>query len=173
MSGTACGPVRFIDLFAGIGGIRLGFERAFRRHETVFVSEWDTYAQATYRTNFPTPAEIAGDITKISEKDVPPFDVCLAGFPYQIFSVEPETKAERKKRAADENFRTGVFGADGRHIAVPRLKGFVVGHGAHPSGAIQTIPAAQSQQLRILSCGKTPIPTSPEAGSGRRRSLSK
>ena len=130
MSGTACGPVRFIDLFAGIGGIRLGFERAFRRHETVFVSEWDTYAQATYRTNFPTPAEIVDDITKISEKDVPSFDVCLASFPCQIFSVGPETKAERKKRAADENFRTGVFGADGRHIAVSRLKGFVVGHGA-------------------------------------------
>lgn len=87
MSGTACSPVRFIDLFAGIGGIRLGFERAFRRHETVFVSEWDTYAQATYRTNFSTPAEIAGDITKISEKDVPPFDVCLAGFPCQAFSL--------------------------------------------------------------------------------------
>ena len=134
MSGTACGPVRFIDLFAGIGGIRLGFERAFRRHETVFVSEWDTYAQATYRTNFPTPAEIAGDITKISEKDVPPFDVCLAGFPYQIFSVEPETKAERKKRAADENLRPGVFRADGCHIAAPRLRGFVVGHGAASFG---------------------------------------
>lgn len=39
------------------------------------------------RTNFPTPAEIAGDITKISEKDVPPFDVCLAGFPCQAFSL--------------------------------------------------------------------------------------
>lgn len=54
--------------------------------------------------------------------------------PYQIFSVEPETKAERKKRAADENLRPGVFRADGRHIAAPRLRGFVVGHGAASFG---------------------------------------
>ena len=47
----------------------------------------------------------------------------------QVFSVESETEAERKKRAADENLRPGVFRADGRHIAAPRLRGFVVGHG--------------------------------------------
>lgn len=76
-----------IDLFAGIGGIRLGFEQAFgNENKTVFVSEWDTHAQETYKANFPT-ADIAGDITKIDEKDIPDFDICLAGFPCQAFSL--------------------------------------------------------------------------------------
>ena len=77
-----------IDLFAGVGGIRLGFERAFGEGiETVFVSEWDEYAQKTYKANFDDDFEIAGDITKISESDVPEFDICLAGFPCQAFSL--------------------------------------------------------------------------------------
>lgn len=77
-----------IDLFAGIGGIRLGFEKAFKdRIETVFVSEWDEKAQETYRANFNDSFDIAGDITKISESDIPNFDICLAGFPCQAFSI--------------------------------------------------------------------------------------
>ena len=78
---------RSIDLFAGIGGIRMGFDNAFHDNiETVFVSEWDEFAQKTYKENFPG-AEIAGDITQINEKDIPPFDICLAGFPCQAFSI--------------------------------------------------------------------------------------
>ena len=77
-----------IDLFAGIGGIRLGFEQAFGDDiETVFVSEFDDNAVKTYRANFPEPAQIAGDITKIPEAAVPEFDICLAGFPCQAFSL--------------------------------------------------------------------------------------
>ena len=77
-----------IDLFAGIGGIRLGFDRAFGKDiETVFVSEWDEYAQKTYKANFNDHFEIAGDITKIDEKEIPAFDICLAGFPCQAFSL--------------------------------------------------------------------------------------
>jgi DNA (cytosine-5)-methyltransferase 1 len=77
-----------IDLFAGIGGIRLGFEQAFGAElETVFVSEWDENARKTYRANFDDKFDIAGDITKIDEADVPPFDICLAGFPCQAFSL--------------------------------------------------------------------------------------
>lgn len=81
--------IRIIDLFAGIGGIRMGFEQAFADDEpkTVFVSEWDKYAQRTYRANFGDNPPIAGDITKIGENDVPDFDVCLAGFPCQAFSM--------------------------------------------------------------------------------------
>ena len=82
-----------IDLFAGIGGIRLGFDRAFGKNiETVFVSEWDKYAQETYRANFADSFEIAGDITQIEEKDIPPFDICLAGFPCQAFSLAGQRK---------------------------------------------------------------------------------
>lgn len=65
---------RSIDLFAGIGGIRLGFENAFKDSiETVFVCEWDTFAQKTYRENFDNTVEIAGDITSIDAKEVPSF----------------------------------------------------------------------------------------------------
>lgn len=77
-----------IDLFAGIGGIRLGFDKAFGNSiSTVFVSEWDENAQKTYKANFRDDFEIAGDITKIDEKDIPEFDICLAGFPCQAFSM--------------------------------------------------------------------------------------
>ena len=79
---------RSIDLFAGIGGIRLGFDRALKKDiQTVFVSEWDEFAQKTYKANFKDNFEIAGDITQIKEEDVPDFDICLAGFPCQAFSM--------------------------------------------------------------------------------------
>lgn len=89
-----------IDLFAGIGGIRLGFERAFDDEiSTVFVSEWDEYAQKTYKTNFKDDFEIAGDITKINENDIPQFDICLAGFPCQAFSLAG------KRQGFDDNYK--------------------------------------------------------------------
>lgn len=79
---------RSIDLFAGIGGIRKGFDQAFGESITTeFVSEWDTYAQKTYAANFDDNLMIYGDITKIDEDTVPPFDICLAGFPCQAFSI--------------------------------------------------------------------------------------
>ena len=82
-----------IDLFAGIGGIRLGFEQAFCDDiNTVFVSEWDKKAQETYRANFGEDLEIFGDITKINEKDIPEHDILLAGFPCQAFSLAGQKK---------------------------------------------------------------------------------
>ena len=77
-----------IDLFAGIGGIRIGFDNAFGKDiQTVFVSEWDEPAQKTYKANFNDDFEIAGDITKIKENEIPDFDICLGGFPCQAFSM--------------------------------------------------------------------------------------
>lgn len=80
--------LKSIDLFAGIGGIRMGFDHAFGDDiETVFVCEWDEFAQATYKENFHDSFGIAGDITQIKEEDIPEFDICLAGFPCQAFSI--------------------------------------------------------------------------------------
>jgi len=92
--------MKSIDLFAGIGGIRLGFEQAFGDNiRTVFVSEWDEKAQETYRANFEDEFEIAGDITKIDEEDIPQFDICLAGFPCQAFSLAG------KRMGFDDNYK--------------------------------------------------------------------
>lgn len=83
---------RFIDLFAGIGGIRMGFEA--HGGQCVFTSEWNKFAQQTYFENFSQTENhtFAGDITKVDEKDVPDHDVLLAGFPCQPFSIAGVSK---------------------------------------------------------------------------------
>ncbi len=73
----------FIDLFAGIGGIRLGFES--HGGKCVFSSEWDTIAQDTYEANFGERPQ--GDITQITPKKIPDHDILLGGFPCQAFSI--------------------------------------------------------------------------------------
>jgi len=73
---------KFIDLFAGVGGIRLGFQAA--GGECVFSSEWDAFAQRTSAENFGHVPH--GDITKIAASEIPSFDVLAAGFPCQPFS---------------------------------------------------------------------------------------
>lgn len=81
---------RFVDLFAGIGGLRRGFEPLGGR--CVFTSEWDRYAQATYKANYECDHELAGDITAITAKAIPEHDVLLAGFPCQPFSIAGVSK---------------------------------------------------------------------------------
>lgn len=77
------GQIRFIDLFAGVGGIRLAFTR--NGCTCVFSSEWDVHSQKTYQKNF---GELPhGDITKIEAKDVPDHDILTGGFPCQPFST--------------------------------------------------------------------------------------
>jgi len=81
-------PIRFIDLFAGIGGIRIAFEKAGGK--CVFSSEWNKFAQQTYEKNF---GEIpAGDIRAIQAADLPDFDILCAGFPCQPFSIAGVSK---------------------------------------------------------------------------------
>ncbi len=88
MPGTAPHRFTFIDLFAGIGGTRLAFERAGGL--CVFSSEWDSHAQRTYEANFGDRP--AGDITKIDTFSIPQHDVLVAGFPCQPFSIAGVTK---------------------------------------------------------------------------------
>lgn len=81
--------MKFIDLFAGIGGFRLGFEAAAKqlgiKTECVFSSEIKAHALTVYRANF-NHESIHGDITQIPTDEIPDFDVLLAGFPCQAFS---------------------------------------------------------------------------------------
>lgn len=79
--------IKAIDLFAEIGGIRMGFEQAFGDEiETVFASDFDKFACQTYKANFHDNFEVFNDITKVEENNIPGFDICLAGFPCQAFS---------------------------------------------------------------------------------------
>lgn len=87
---------KFIDLFAGIGGMRLGFEVGGGR--CVFTSEWDGNAQKTYKANF-GDHDLHGDITKIAPAKIPAHDVLLAGFPCQPFSIAGVSKKNSLGRA--------------------------------------------------------------------------
>lgn len=87
---------KFIDLFAGIGGMRLGFETL--GGQCVFTSEWDKYAQQTYLANYECDHEVAGDITQIKSQAIPPHDLLLAGFPCQPFSIAGVSKKNALNR---------------------------------------------------------------------------
>jgi len=82
------GYLRFIDLFCGIGGFRIAFERAGAR--CVFSSDWDKFSQQTYAANFgETPH---GDIHTVAVADIPKFDILCGGFPCQPFSLAGVSK---------------------------------------------------------------------------------
>mgnify|MGYP000898491281 CR=1 FL=1 len=109
-SHEAGGDFTFIDLFAGIGGMRMGFESA--GGQCVFTSEWDKYAVKTYSENYCISHEIAGDITQVNQKDIPDHDVLLAGFPCQPFSIAGVSKKNalgRKHGFLDETQGTLFF----------------------------------------------------------------
>jgi DNA (cytosine-5)-methyltransferase 1 len=87
----------FIDLFAGIGGFRRGFETL--NGQCVFTSEWDRYAVRTYKANFPDTEDIHGDITAVDPESIPDHDILLAGFPCQPFSLAGVSKKNSLGRA--------------------------------------------------------------------------
>ncbi|CAB3788734.1 DNA (cytosine-5-)-methyltransferase [Paraburkholderia caffeinilytica] len=93
-AGAATGDAqfRFIDLFAGIGGIRMGFEA--HGGDCVFTSEWNDFSTRTYRENYPAGGDhtLIGDIVSFPAEEVPSHDVLLGGFPCQPFSIAGVSK---------------------------------------------------------------------------------
>lgn len=86
---------KFIDLFAGIGGMRLAFDRA--GGQCVYSNEWNKYSQQTYFANFGDQPE--GDITQVNASDIPDHDILVAGFPCQPFSIAGVSKKNSMGRA--------------------------------------------------------------------------
>ena len=119
---TTHNTVKFIDLFAGIGGIRKGFELACAERslptECVFTSEIKPYAVDVLKQNHPNE-EIHGDITKVSADEIPDFDFLLAGFPCQAFSAAG-------KRLGFEDTRGTLFFEVARIIKEKQPYGFVL-----------------------------------------------
>lgn len=118
---------KFIDLFAGIGGLRRGFDSIGGK--CVFTSEWDKYSQATYKANYRCDDhDVAGDITQIDAATIPEHDILLAGFPCQPFSIAGVSKKNALGRAhgfADETQGTLFFDV-ARIIAHHRPKAFLL-----------------------------------------------
>lgn len=103
-------PFTFIDLFAGIGGFRIGLSRVGGK--CVFTSEWNKYAQQTYRAWFGEEESIHGDITTIDiDKDIPSHDILAAGFPCQPFSIAGVSKknALGRKHGFDDETQGNLF----------------------------------------------------------------
>ncbi|MBP8232864.1 MAG: DNA (cytosine-5-)-methyltransferase [Rhizorhabdus sp.] len=105
---------RFIDLFAGIGGLRLGFEAVGGK--CVFTSEWDKYSQRTYQANFPGDDDqhlMVGDIRPYGANPelIPEHDVLLAGFPCQPFSLAGVSKKNSlgRKHGFDDEKQGNLF----------------------------------------------------------------
>lgn len=122
---TSC---RFIDLFAGIGGIRLGFEAHGGR--CVYTSEWNKFSQKTYLANFPQTADhvFSGDITTVDAADIPDHEILLAGFPCQPFSIAGVSKKNSLGRAHGFKCATQgtLFFDVARIIAEKRPKAFLL-----------------------------------------------
>ncbi|MFL9669997.1 DNA (cytosine-5-)-methyltransferase [Variovorax sp. AB1(2024)] len=116
----------FIDLFAGIGGNRLAFEKA--GGQCVFTSEWNPFAVKTYKANFSHDHRFEGDITKVDEHSVPDHDVLLAGFPCQAFSIAGVSKKNSLGR--DHGFKDKTQGTlffdVARIIAAKQPKAFLL-----------------------------------------------
>jgi len=110
---------RTIDLFAGVGGIRLGFERA--GFKTVFANDFEEKCKDTYDLNFKESKLTVEDIRKIGIDDLPPFDFLLGGFPCQAFSI-----AGYRQGFSDEKGRGNLFFDVARIIDVRRPEGFLL-----------------------------------------------
>jgi len=123
----AGGAFTFIDLFAGIGGMRAGFEQIGGR--CVFTSEWNSYSKKTYLANYGCDdGRFVGDIVTVPARDVPAHDVLLAGFPCQPFSIAGVSKKNALGRPHGFECTTQgtLFFDVARIIAAKRPKAFLL-----------------------------------------------
>lgn len=156
--------IRFIDLFAGLGGTRLGFEQACNEKgvisKCVFTSEIKGHAIDVYKANFPDN-NISGDITQIDPELIPNFDYLLAGFPCQPFST-----AGKRNGFLDE--RGGLFFTIHKILEVKKPQGLLLenvdGLANHDNGkTLKTILAALKKlnyniTWRILDASEFGVP---------------
>lgn len=110
---------RTLDLFAGIGGVRIGFERA--GFQTVFANDFEKKCKYTYDANFSKAKLVVEDLTKIDAKDLPEFDFLLGGFPCQAFSI-----AGYRHGFKDEKGRGNLFFDIARILDERKPKGFLL-----------------------------------------------
>ena len=114
----------FIDLFAGIGGMRIAYEQSGGR--CVYSSEWNKFSQKTYEANF---GEIPdGDITKVNAQDIPDHDILVAGFPCQPFSIAGVSKKNSLGRATgfEDKTQGTLFFDVCRILKAKRSKAFML-----------------------------------------------
>lgn len=175
----------FIDLFAGIGGIRLGFEAVGGM--CVFSSEFDAAACDTYEANFGERPQ--GDITKIDAEDIPDFDILLGGFPCQAFSIigkregfanetcgtlffdiERILEAKRPKAFMLENVRNLTAHDGGRTFAIIKKHLAALGYNVHARVLNALDFGVPQKRERIIIVGfrnpvdfRYPDPAPPEA----------
>lgn len=97
------GELRTLDLFAGVGGIRLGFERA--GFKTIFANDFDKTCKETYDLNFSEPKLTIKDIWEVEIKEIPEFDILLGGFPCQAFSIAGYRKGFNDEKRGNLFFR--------------------------------------------------------------------
>lgn len=144
----------FIDLFAGIGGMRIGFESA--GGVCVYSSEWNKYSQKTYMRNFGDEPD--GDITKVDARTIPDHDVLVAGFPCQPFSIAGVSKKQSLGRETGFKDKTQgtLFFDVCRILAVKRPKGFLLENVknlcSHDNGTTFRIITEALQELNYKVC---------------------
>jgi len=122
--GSKCGKFTFIDLFAGIGGMRIAFESAGGK--CVYTNEWNKFSQKTYFDNFGDMPD--GDITKVDANTIPDHDVLVAGFPCQPFSIAGVSKKNSLGRATgfEDKTQGTLFFDVCRIIKAKRPKAFML-----------------------------------------------
>ncbi len=120
----SCHNFTFIDLFAGIGGFRIAFQKAGGK--CVFTSEWDKFAQQTYKTNF--GEQPFGDICKINKSEIPDHDVLCAGFPCQPFSLAGVSKKKSlgRKHGFEDETQGNLFFEIKEILRIKRPKAFML-----------------------------------------------